>query len=246
MTHGLNKIGWLVLGVIIALSAVSCQAIQASSQANSQSNLPVMFINYSESSTKYIPEEVYRRVVNTYLLHDPNVYFSFWVVARYPLNVRLLNQGLSLTYDGLKDQLYSAYAAQVRDENTQGVPWGFGTDHSSVIQRIADQRIPSQPLVVVGITDGENEMFGWQGVQTALTNLFAGGPTHLILVGLSQHVLKGETTTTTILDEWQRLLQTAGAVDLMTDSTAPKGYLISFDAKIPDWALDPPREEVTP
>lgn len=242
MTHVLNKPCLLICGVAIILGVVSCQEIPGSPQ--SMLNMPVVFVNYSDSSTRYIPEEVYSRVVNTCLLHDSNVYFSFWVVARYPLNLRLFNSGLSLTYDGIKSQLYSAYEAQVRGEDPQGIPWGWGTDHTAVLQRIADERISGLPLVVVGITDGENEQFGWEGVQTALTNLFSGGPTHLILVGLSQHVIRQGDITTTVLDQWQNACQAAGAADLMIDPTASKGYLVVFDARIPDWALDLPQKEV--
>jgi len=226
----------IMLLVIVGLSV----ALSACSVAPSR-NPFVEFVNYSESSLRDIPQECYRQVTHRYLLCYPNADFSFWVVAQNPLSLQVHNQGLNLTYDEVKKRLETEHRWQTKNTSPQVLScWGEGTRHAAVFRRIAANRIQGEPLLVVGVTDGENELYSWDELEASLAELYSGGPTKLVLVGISQRVVDA-VSPTLVSDLWERALQQAGATNLVLSHNAEKGYLISHTAELSDWAFVMPK-----
>lgn len=226
--------------LVITISVVSLLLLTGSCQNPPARNSPVGFLNYSESSLRDLPLDYYRQMTHRLLLAYPNTDLSFWVVARYPLYLRVYNQGLNLTYEEIQKRLEAEYDKQSGGIDPQGKPWGKGTNHATVFQRIAKNRIKGAPLLVVGVTDGENELCPWETVEETLKELFAGGPTRLVLVGISQRVVGGRGPLT-VLDLWERALEQAGATNLAVNPRAEQGYLLSSTPAVPEWALWMPK-----
>ena len=135
--------------LVAIASVISLLLLTGSCGDPSAGNSPVAFLNYSESSLRDLPLDYYRQTVHRLLLAYPNTDLSFYIVARYPLYLRVHNQGFNLTYEEIQKRLEAEYQKQSGGTDPQGIPWGKGTNHATIFQRIVKERIKEAPLLVV-------------------------------------------------------------------------------------------------
>lgn len=202
----------------------------------------VLILNFSSSTSQQIESEEAKRIINLVIALAKPGPLKVYVVSKNPIVISYISS-TQLNDETIMNDIYKERKRQRKIEKISvadlSLPerkmgsdiWGFGTDHLSTFKRILEDRVPSVPILIVGITDGENEANPWDGIDTTIKCIYEGGPTRIILVGVSQRVIE-EATKTTVYDRWISFFKEAGAKDVQYWPSASRGYFLTSTLSI--------------
>lgn len=231
------KISQLILIPIVSVCTLFTLGCQERTQV-------MLIVNTSASNFPKLQSLHAKRTINRVIYRAKPDDLTVVVTAKHPIFLPLPTR--QLDSQKVLMELAKARAEQKEKESfstvnirTGGLTlkektefWGWGTDHAAAFRVLNDHRQPKTSTLIVVLTDGWNEEYPFEQVETELEKLFKKGPTRLIILGLSQRIID-EKQQLSVLELWHKTLLKLGIVDLAMNPQSPTGFYATSSLDLP-------------